>query len=72
VRVTASPNLGERVTRKPRMVTFRLDEATWDFMRELVPYTRYRNTSSFIREGIELLLRQEDEQGWSVGRQRRG
>ena len=42
--------------RKPRVVTFRLDEATWDWMRRLVPYTRYRNTSSFIREGIELLL----------------
>ena len=50
------------MTRKPRVVTFRLDQATWDFMRELVPYTKYRNTSSFIREGIELLLRQEDEQ----------
>jgi Arc/MetJ-type ribon-helix-helix transcriptional regulator len=37
------------VTRKPRVVTFRLDQATWDFMREIVPYTRYRNTSSFIR-----------------------
>jgi Arc/MetJ-type ribon-helix-helix transcriptional regulator len=62
------------VARKPRVVTFRLDQATWDFMRELVPYTKYRNASSFIREGIELLLRQEDEQpsGWSVGRQRRG
>jgi hypothetical protein len=51
------------------MVTFRLDQATWDFMRQLVPYTRYGNTSSFIREGIELLLKQEEEQrsGWSVG-----
>jgi Arc/MetJ-type ribon-helix-helix transcriptional regulator len=55
------------------MVTFRLDQATWDFMRQLVPYTRYGNTSSFIREGIELLLKQEEEQrsGWSVGRPRR-
>jgi Arc/MetJ-type ribon-helix-helix transcriptional regulator len=42
-------------------------------MRELVPYTRYRNASSFIREGIDLLLKLEDEQpsGWSVGRPRR-
>jgi Arc/MetJ-type ribon-helix-helix transcriptional regulator len=42
-------------------------------MRRLVPYTRYRNTSSFIREGIDLLLKQEEEQpsGWSVGRPRR-
>ena len=60
--------------RKPRVVTFRLDEATWDWMRELVPYTKYRTTSSFIREGIALLLKQEDEQpsGWTVGRPRRG
>jgi Arc/MetJ-type ribon-helix-helix transcriptional regulator len=56
------------------VVTFRLDQATWDFMRELVRYTKYRNTSSFIREGIELLLKQEDEQpsGWTAGRPRRG
>jgi hypothetical protein len=44
-------NEGERVTRKPRVVTFRLDQATWDRMRELVPYTKYGNASSFIREG---------------------
>jgi Arc/MetJ-type ribon-helix-helix transcriptional regulator len=62
------------VTGKSRVVTFRLDEATWDFMRKLVPYTRYRNASSFIREGIELLLKQEEAQpsGWTVGRPRRG
>jgi len=50
-----------------------MDQATWDFMRELVPYTRYRKASSFIREGIELLLQQEEEQpsGWSVGLPRR-
>jgi Arc/MetJ-type ribon-helix-helix transcriptional regulator len=43
-------------------------------MRELVPYTRYKKTSSFIREGIELLLKREDEQpsGWTAGRPRRG
>jgi Arc/MetJ-type ribon-helix-helix transcriptional regulator len=43
-------------------------------MRKLVPYTRYRNASSFIREGIELLLKREDEQpsGWTAGRPRRG
>src|SRR6266852_931415 len=61
-RVTASRKRGERVTRKPRVVTFRLDQATWDRMRELVPYTKYRNPSSFIREGIELLLKQEEAQ----------
>jgi Arc/MetJ-type ribon-helix-helix transcriptional regulator len=42
-------------------------------MRDLVPYTKYRKASSFIREGIELLLQQEEEQpsGSSVGRPRR-
>jgi Arc/MetJ-type ribon-helix-helix transcriptional regulator len=60
------------VTRKPRVVTFRLDQATWDRMRELVPYTRYGNNSSFIREGIDLLLKREDEQptGWLAHRRR--
>ena len=58
---------------KSRVVTVRKDQATWDFMRELVPYTRYKKASSFIREGIELLLKQEEEQrwGWSVDRPRR-
>jgi Arc/MetJ-type ribon-helix-helix transcriptional regulator len=62
------------MTRKPRVVTFRLDQATWDFVRALVPYTKYKNTSAFIREGIDLLLKQEDEQpsGWTAGRPRRG
>jgi len=61
------------MTRKPRVVTFRQDEATWDWVRRLAPYTRYRNISSFIREGIDLLLKREDEQpsGWIVGRPRR-
>jgi Arc/MetJ-type ribon-helix-helix transcriptional regulator len=56
------------------VVTFRLDEATWNRMREVVPYTKYRKTSSFIREAIDLLLRREDEQpsGWTVGWPRRG
>ena len=60
--------------RKSRVVTFRMDQATWEFMRELAPYTRYKKASPFIREGIELLLKQEEEQrwGWSVGRPRRG
>jgi Arc/MetJ-type ribon-helix-helix transcriptional regulator len=31
-------------------------------MQELVPYTRYKNASSFIREAIDLLLKREDEQ----------
>jgi Arc/MetJ-type ribon-helix-helix transcriptional regulator len=60
------------MTRKPLVVTFRLDQATRDRMREVVPYTKYRNTSSFIREAIDLLLKREDEQpsGWSVHRRR--
>jgi len=51
-----------------------MDQATWDFMRELVPYTKYKNTSSLIREGIDLLLEREEEQpsGWTAGRPRRG
>ena len=62
------------MTGKSRVVTFRMDQATWDFMRQLLPFTRYRSTSSFIREGIELLLKREDEQpsGWTAGRPRRG
>jgi Arc/MetJ-type ribon-helix-helix transcriptional regulator len=49
-----------------------MDQATWEWMRELVPYTRYRNTSSFIREGIDLLLKHEEEQpsGWTAVRRR--
>jgi Arc/MetJ-type ribon-helix-helix transcriptional regulator len=50
------------MARKPRVVTFRMDHATWEWTRELVRYTRYRNTSSFIREGIDLLLKHEEEQ----------
>jgi Arc/MetJ-type ribon-helix-helix transcriptional regulator len=58
--------------RRPLVVTFRLDQATRDRMREVVPYTRYRNTSSFIREAIDLLLKREGEQpsGWSAHRRR--
>jgi Arc/MetJ-type ribon-helix-helix transcriptional regulator len=61
------------VTGKSRVVTFRMDQATWDYMRALLPFTRYKKASPFIREGIELLLKREDEQpsGWRVGRPRR-
>ena len=38
--------------RLPLVVTFRLDQATRDRMRQMIPYTKYRNTSSFIRERI--------------------
>ena len=56
--------------RKPLVVTFRLDQATRDRMRQTIPYTKYTNTSSFIREGIDLLLKREDEQpsGWMFHR----
>ena len=56
------------MTGKSRVVTFRMDQETWEFMRELVRYTKYRKASSFIREGIKLLLKQEEEQptGWTV------
>jgi Arc/MetJ-type ribon-helix-helix transcriptional regulator len=61
------------VTGKSRVVTFRMDQATWDFMRQLVPYTKYRNASSLIREGIDLLLKEEEQpSGWTVGRPRSG
>ena len=58
------------MTKKPVVVTFRLDQATRDRLKKTVPYTKYGTTSSFIREGIELLLKQEDDQpsGWTAGR----
>jgi Arc/MetJ-type ribon-helix-helix transcriptional regulator len=58
------------MSQKRVVVTFRLDQATRDRMRRMVPHTRYGTTSSFIREGIELLLQREDEQpsGWSLRR----
>jgi hypothetical protein len=48
-------------------------DALIEFSRALAPYTRYKNASSFIREGIELLLKREEEQpsGWTVRRPRR-
>jgi Arc/MetJ-type ribon-helix-helix transcriptional regulator len=58
------------MSQKPVVVTFRLDQATRDRMRRTVPYTKYQTTSAFIRQSIEMLLKQEDEQpsGWTVGR----
>ena len=50
------------MTGKSRVVTFRMDQATWAYMRALLPFTRYKKASPFIREGIELLLKQEEEQ----------
>ena len=48
------------MTRKPRVVTFRMDQATWDRMRELVPYTRHKNASSFIRAAHPYLPQSPD------------
>jgi Arc/MetJ-type ribon-helix-helix transcriptional regulator len=58
------------MSQKPVVVTFRLDQETRDRIRRTVPHTKYGTTSSFIREGIDLLLQQEDARpsGWSVGR----
>ena len=58
------------MSQKPVVVTFRLDQETRDRMMRTVPYTKYQTTSAFIRQSIEMLLKQEDEQpsGWTVGR----
>jgi hypothetical protein len=55
--------------RKPRVVTFRMDQAMFDWLRELAPYTSYRTVSAYIREGIDLLLMREEAQptGWTAG-----
>jgi Arc/MetJ-type ribon-helix-helix transcriptional regulator len=56
--------------RKPLVVTFRLDEATRDRIRETVRYSSHRNASVFIREAIAQLLAREKERpsGWTVRR----
>jgi Arc/MetJ-type ribon-helix-helix transcriptional regulator len=58
------------MSQKPVVITFRLDQTTRDRMMRTVPHTRYQTTSAFVRQGIEMLLNQEDEQpsGWTVGR----
>jgi len=54
----------------PRVVTFRLDEATRARIRERVgPDHRVRNLSQFVREGIDLRLNRADPNlGWGVRR----
>ena len=54
----------------PRVVTFRLDEATQARIRERVgPDTRVRSLSQFVREGIDLRLNRPDPNlGWSIRR----
>jgi Arc/MetJ-type ribon-helix-helix transcriptional regulator len=59
--------------RKPLVVTFRLDEATRDRIREAARYSPYRDASAFIRAAISELLRREADRpsGWTVRRDRR-
>jgi Arc/MetJ-type ribon-helix-helix transcriptional regulator len=54
--------------RKQLVVTFRLDKATRDRIRETVRYSPYRDASAFIREAIGQQLAREVERpsGWSV------
>jgi len=54
----------------PRVVTFRLDDATRSRICERVgPDQRVRNLSQFIREGIDLRLNRPDPNlGWSIRR----
>jgi Arc/MetJ-type ribon-helix-helix transcriptional regulator len=56
--------------RKPLVVTFRLDEATRDRIRETVRYSPHGTASAFIREAIAQLLKREAERpsGWTVRR----
>jgi len=56
--------------RKPLVVTFRLDEATRDRIREAVRYSPHRTSSGFIRVAISELLKREDDRpsGWTVRR----
>jgi Arc/MetJ-type ribon-helix-helix transcriptional regulator len=56
--------------RKPLVVTFRLDEATRDRIREAVRYSPHRTSSAFIRAAITELLASEEERpsGWIVRR----
>jgi hypothetical protein len=52
----------------PRVVTFRLDEATRSRISERVgPDHRVRNLSQFVREGIDLRLSRADPNlGWGI------
>jgi hypothetical protein len=54
----------------PLIATFRLDESTRAKIHERVgPNRRLRTFSAFIREGIELRLKQDDAYtGWLIQR----
>jgi hypothetical protein len=56
--------------RKPLVVTFRLDAATRDRIRETVRYSPHGTASALIRAAIEQLLAREVERpsGWTVRR----
>src|SRR5262245_58005227 len=58
--------------RKPLVVTFRLDEATRDRIREPARHSPHRTSSALIRKAITQLLRREEERpsGWTVLPQR--
>ena len=58
------------MSRKPLVVTFRLDQATRDRIREAARYSPHRTSSAFIREAIAQLLAREAERpsGWTVRR----
>ena len=60
----------EPMIRKPHIKSFRLDEDTWNKVRERFgPNRRLKSLSAFIREGLELRLKQEDPwTGWQVQR----
>ena len=56
--------------RKPHIKSFRLDDETWNKVRERFgPNRRLKSLSAFIREGLELRLKQEDPwTGWQIQR----
>jgi hypothetical protein len=60
----------ETMIRRPHIKSFRLDEETWNKVRERFgPNRRLKSLSAFIREGIELRLKREDPwTGWQVQR----
>ena len=56
--------------RKPHIKSLRLDDATLEQVRRRYgPNRRLKSFSQFIREGIELRLKQDDPHiGWSIKR----
>lgn len=56
--------------KKPHVKSFRMDDTTKEKVRHRYgPDRRLKSFSQFVREGIELRLKQEDPYiGWSVSR----